>query len=160
MRWRSRGWLGEATWGHTDSTWDKHTHPHPATPRERLCPQQELHPRKSREQLGDAASFGKAGRCFGSGMAARIGNLDWELVGFSHQISQFWHGVLFPNPFLQHYPMGWIWFSSCLGFWCYQNLVLLGIFWMWNHTFLVDILIFKKKYQIFRFLFHTCNQTS
>lgn len=93
-----------------------HTHPHPATPRERLCPQQELHPRKSREQLGDAASFGKAGRCFGSGMAARIGNLDWELVGFSHQILQFWHGVLCPNPFLQHYPMGWIWFSSCLGF--------------------------------------------
>lgn len=72
----------------------------------------------SKEKQGAArgCSFGKAGRCFGSGMAARIGNLDWELVGFSHQILQFWHGVLFPNPFLQHYPMGWIWFSSCLGF--------------------------------------------
>lgn len=34
----------------------------------------------SKEKQGAArgCSFGKAGRCFGSGMAARIGNLDWE----------------------------------------------------------------------------------
>lgn len=57
-------------------------------------------------------ALGKQGGALGAawlhGLGIWIGNLDWELVGFSHQILQFWHGVLCPNPFLQHYPMGWI----------------------------------------------------
>lgn len=113
MRWGQRWWLGEGIWGHK---WDKHIQQNPSPS---IHPPPEWHPRKSREAAqGLQQALGKAGSGFGSG----YGCMDWEFgLGIKlvcHQILQFCHckSISIPNPFIHHYPIPWIQFSSWLGF--------------------------------------------